>query len=149
MTHEHTWKQYVLVPWACLLLLLLCHWRNLLKQPFKVPSKRRKGSLWDFNFLSLFWTLGPSTLLCTSPFPHSCLHLLPIHLQALLKETGVTSYTEPGGDFGRQHQRSPTAHLGKWLRFGVIGPLTPIPNCCEQERCMYVLPPVHVRPCQL
>lgn len=81
MTHEHTWKQYVLVPWACL--LLLSHWRNLLKQPFKVSSKRKKGvpsGISIFTLCSGHLVHPPSSAppcfpTCASTcFPYTCRH---------------------------------------------------------------------------
>lgn len=56
------------------------------------------------------WTLGPSTLLRTSPFPRPCLRSLPAHLQALLEETlrppALASWEVA---MRGEHQRSPTA----------------------------------------
>lgn len=107
------------------------HWRNLLKQPFKVPSKRRKDSLCGISIFSLCsgHLIHP---LCSAP-PH----FLSIPLPAFHTLAGIAE-----GDWCHQLYRA-----RRWLWEAVQKIFNSsfrkmawvwsdrffLPNCCERH----------------
>lgn len=88
------------------------------------------------------WSIHPAL---HPPISQPCLCLLPIYLQALLGRPvppALLSQEVAMGGSAKDLQQL----IQEWLGFGVIGPLTPIPNCCDWQTWMHVLPHICVCP---
>lgn len=71
---------------------------------------------WDFNFLSLCSGHLVHPPCCAPPrFPSHASACFPYICRQCWRRPCATSSTEPGCGYRRRHQRSPTAHPGKWV----------------------------------